>query len=89
MGNRGGRLHDGQQTLGKARWKSKQWICCALNFKNRQREVWGAGYTEFFFLDEATALASSLRQSLALSGQVSVPLSAPLSMPLLGAALPA
>jgi hypothetical protein len=30
-------------------------------FKGRQRQVWGAGYTELFFLDEVTALAAGHR----------------------------
>ena len=61
MGNRGGRLHDARRKLGARRWASKQWICCALDFKNRQRKVWGDSYTELFFLDEVTALAAGHR----------------------------
>jgi hypothetical protein len=61
MGNRGGRLHDARRTLGQRRWASKQWICCLLDFKQRQRRVWGASYTELFFLDEVTALAAGHR----------------------------
>ncbi|WP_249693066.1 hypothetical protein [Stappia sp. WLB 29] len=62
MGNRGGRLHDPQtQTLGRARWRSRAWICCVLEFRGRRRKVMGAGYTELFFLDEATALAAGHR----------------------------
>ena len=61
MGNRGGRLHDQDQTLGKARWKSQAWIACTLDFKNRQRKVMANSYTELFFLDEATALAAGHR----------------------------
>ena len=61
MGNRGGRLHDASRNLGTRRWASKQWICCRLDFKNRQRTVWGASYTELFFLDEVTALAAGHR----------------------------
>jgi hypothetical protein len=61
MGNRGGRLHDAGRTLGTRRWASRRWICCALAFKGRRRTVWGAGYTELFFLDEATALAAGHR----------------------------
>jgi hypothetical protein len=57
MGNRGGRIHDDAQRLTARRWASKQWICCALAFKGRQRTVWGNSYTELFFLDEVTALA--------------------------------
>jgi len=62
MGNRGGRIHD-QRTkkLLRRRWASKRWICCVTRFKNRHREVMGAGYTELFFLDEVTALACGHR----------------------------
>ena len=51
MGNRGGRLHREGGTLGRARWRSRAWICCRLAFRDRHREVMGAGYTELFFLD--------------------------------------
>ena len=61
MGNRGGRIHDARQQLGARRWASKQWICCKLDFKGRQRRVWGDSYTELFFLDEVTALAAGHR----------------------------
>jgi len=61
LGNRGGRFHRDDQTLGQRRWASRQWICCVLEFKNRHRKVWGPGYTELFFLDEATALAAGHR----------------------------
>jgi hypothetical protein len=61
MGNRGGRLHDDKQTLGKRRWTSKQWICCKLEFNDRHRAVWGDSYTELFFLDEVTAFAAGHR----------------------------
>jgi hypothetical protein len=61
MGNRGGRLHDGQRKLGAGRWTSKQWICCRLQFKNRRRQVCGNSYTELFFLDEVTAFAAGHR----------------------------
>jgi hypothetical protein len=61
MGNRGGRLHDATRRLGRRRWVSRAWICCRLSFKDRHREVWGEGYTELFFLDEATALAAGHR----------------------------
>src|SRR5262249_44359509 len=36
-------------------------ICCVLEFKNRQRDVWGRYYTELFFLDEVTAFAAGHR----------------------------
>jgi hypothetical protein len=61
MGNRGGKLHRPDQTLGSRRWASRQWIACVCAFKNRKREVWGRGYSELFFLDEPTALAAGHR----------------------------
>lgn len=61
MGNRGGRLHRPDGTLGPARWKSQAWIACRLAFRGRHRAVMGPGYTEIFFLDEATALAAGHR----------------------------
>jgi hypothetical protein len=61
FGNRGGRFHTDRQTLTRRRWASRQWICCVLEFKNRQRDVWGRYYTELFFLDEVTALAAGHR----------------------------
>ena len=61
MGNRGGRIHTDDQKLAKRRWASRQWICCVLDFKGRQRDVWGRYYTELFFLDEVTALAAGHR----------------------------
>ncbi len=61
MGNRGGRLHRPDGTLGRARWRSRAWICCLTGFHDRHRTVMGPGYTELFFLDEATALAAGHR----------------------------
>jgi hypothetical protein len=61
FGNRGGRFHTDAKTLTTRRWASRQWICCVLEFKNRQRDVWGRYYTELFFLDEPTALAAGHR----------------------------
>jgi len=61
MGNRGGRIHTDDKNLTRRRWASRQWICCVLDFKNRQRDVWGRFYTEMFFLDEVTALAAGHR----------------------------
>jgi hypothetical protein len=61
MGNRGGRIHDEAQRLTARRWASKQWICCALAFKDRHRRVLGDSYTELFFLDDVTALAAGHR----------------------------
>jgi hypothetical protein len=61
MGNRG-RFHRADGTLGKSRWSTRRWICCALSFKNRSaRTVWGSGYTELFFHDEVTAFAAGHR----------------------------
>jgi hypothetical protein len=61
FGNRGGRFHTDAKTLAARRWASRQWICCVLDFKGRQRDVWGRFYTELFFLDEPTALAAGHR----------------------------
>lgn len=61
MGNRGGRFHTDTRRLAARRWASRQWICCLLAFKERQRDVWGRFYTELFFLDEPTALAAGHR----------------------------
>lgn len=61
MGNRGGRFHDDDQRLGARRWASRRWIACLCEFRGRRRRVWGAGYTELFFLDEPTALAAGHR----------------------------
>jgi len=61
MGNRGGRFHRDDQTLGARRFVSRRWIACVCSFKDRHRDVWGAGYTELFFLDEPTALAAGHR----------------------------
>jgi hypothetical protein len=60
-GNRGGRFHRDDQTLGARRWASRQWICCVLQFKNRHHPVWRNRYTALFFLDEVTALAAGHR----------------------------
>jgi hypothetical protein len=61
LGNRGGKFHRDDRTLGRRRWASKQWIACVCAFKGRRRVVWGAGYTQLFFLDEVTALAAGHR----------------------------
>src|SRR6478736_6415083 len=61
FGNRGGKFHRDDKMLGSKRFASRQWICCVLQFKNRQRDVWGRYYTELFFLDEVTALAAGHR----------------------------
>lgn len=62
MGNRGGRLHDGERRLGRRRWATKAWLICVLSFRDRWSPVMPAhGYTRLFFLDEATALAAGHR----------------------------
>ena len=61
LGNRGGKFHRDDQTLGRRRWASHHWICCELHFKNMHHEPMGAGYTSLFFLDEVTALAAGHR----------------------------
>jgi hypothetical protein len=61
MGNRGGKFHRDNQTLGKPRWASAHWICCELHWKNAHHEPMGRGYTSLFFLDEVTALAAGHR----------------------------
>lgn len=61
MGNRGGRFHRADRTLGTTQFKSRRWICCLCEFNNRQRAVFGDSYTEMFFLDEVTALAAGHR----------------------------
>jgi hypothetical protein len=61
FGNRGGKFHRDDRTLGTRRWASSRWICCRLEFKGRHRTVWSKGYTELFFLDEVTALAAGHR----------------------------
>ncbi len=61
MGNRGGRFHADDQTIGARRHVSRRWIACVCEFRGRHRHVWGAGYTELFFLDEITALAAGHR----------------------------
>jgi hypothetical protein len=60
MGNRGV-LHDGEGRI-KRGWQVRRWIVCVLEFRGRRRAVMTPGsYTELFFLDEATALASGHR----------------------------
>lgn len=61
FGNRGGKFHRDDQTLGARRWASRQWICCVLQFKGRHHSVWRDRYTALFFLDEVTALAAGHR----------------------------
>jgi hypothetical protein len=61
MGNRGGKFHRDNQTLGNRRWATHHWICCALDYKNKHHEAMGPYYTSLFFLDEVTALAAGHR----------------------------
>lgn len=61
LGNRGGRFHRPDKTLGRRRWASKHWICCELHYKDWHHEPMGDGYTSLFFLDEVTALAAGHR----------------------------
>jgi len=61
MGNRGGKFHRDDQTLGKRRWASHHWICCDMHYKNMKHEAMGKGYTSLFFLDEVTALSAGHR----------------------------
>ena len=62
MGNRGGRIHENDRTLGQRRWASDAWIICVLEFKQRHRRIMAANsYTELFFLDEVTALCAGHR----------------------------
>ena len=63
FGNRGGRFHRDDRSLGSRRHVSRAWICCRLAFKGRQREVWGKGYTEIVLprrADRALRRASSV-----------------------------
>jgi hypothetical protein len=61
-GNRG-IIHDpATRTLLGKRWASQAWLTCVCEFRGRRREVMGGrGWTELFFLDEATALAAGHR----------------------------
>jgi hypothetical protein len=60
-GNRGC-LHGLDRQLGTARWRSKLWICCVLDWKGVRRDPMPPGrWTMLFFLDEATALAAGHR----------------------------
>jgi hypothetical protein len=61
LGNRGGRFHRDDKTLGKRRWATHHWICCELHYKGMHHEPMGKGYTSLFFLDEVTALAAGHR----------------------------
>lgn len=59
MGNRGC-LHEGRDIVRA--WRSKAWITCRTDFKDRRVEQWVPGrYTVLFFHDEAVALAAGHR----------------------------
>ena len=60
-GNRGGKFHRDDGTLGKRRWASRHWIACDLHWKGLHHEPMGRGYTSLFFLDEVTALSAGHR----------------------------
>jgi hypothetical protein len=60
MGNRGA-LHNQQKQIVR-RYKTRRWITCVLEYKNRHRTVMAPHrYTELFFLDEAVAFAAGHR----------------------------
>jgi hypothetical protein len=61
-GNRG-IIHDpATRTLLKKRRSSPAWLTCTCEFRGRRREVMATqGWTELFFLDEATAFAAGHR----------------------------
>lgn len=59
MGNRGGKLHEDFRIVRIQ--ASNRWICCQLRFRGRKRDAMASGYTELFFLDEATAFAAGHR----------------------------
>jgi hypothetical protein len=61
MGNRGGVLHDADREIVRSH-KSRRWITCVLEFRDRHRVVMSPNrYTELFFLDEAVAFAAGHR----------------------------
>lgn len=60
MGNRGGRIHGDQWNITR-RQAGRAWIICVTAFRGRWRPIMGQGWTELFFLDEATALAAGHR----------------------------
>jgi hypothetical protein len=61
MGNRGGCIHNDRREIVRP-FKSRRWIACVLEFKDRHRVVMTPNlYTELFFLDEAVALAAGHR----------------------------
>jgi hypothetical protein len=61
MGNRGGVLHNAYREIVSSH-KSRRWITCVLEFRDRHRVVMSPNrYTELFFLDEAVAFAAGHR----------------------------
>jgi hypothetical protein len=65
MGNRG-ILHDAQGSLGAARWRHNNWVCCVTEFRGRHRAPMPppgspTRYTALFFWDEVSALAAGHR----------------------------
>ena len=60
LGNRG-IVHDQGGRIVRP-WQTRRWICCALEFKGRHRQVMEPDrWTHLFFLDEATAFAAGHR----------------------------
>jgi hypothetical protein len=62
VGNRG-IIHDpATRTLLRKRWSTDAWLTCVLEFRGRRRKVMQRqSWTELFFLDEATSLATGHR----------------------------
>src|ERR1700722_15409014 len=61
MGNRGGALHSSEREIVLSH-KSRRWITCVLEFRDRHRDVMSSNrYTDLFFLDEAVAFAAGHR----------------------------
>ena len=69
MGNRGGVLHNEQKQIVR-RYKTRRWITCELECKDRHRTVMEPDrYTELFFLDEAVAFAAGHRPCAECRGE--------------------
>ncbi len=61
MGNRGGVIHNRDREITR-HFRSRRWITCVLEFRERHRIVMSERrYTELFFLDEAVAFAAGHR----------------------------